>query len=219
MKSYRLLALTGGILGVLCYLAFAILAWSRYPQAFSPANNWLSDLGNPTLNPHGAFFYNSGVVVTGLLLLAFFVGLWAWRIESNGRQRFLLRLTQALGALGALAMLLSGVYPETFPELHGFLSGALYILIGTAFVFSVFALRYVPACPRWLLFFGVLTGAVDILYGALHNVRPLEWATVALFLCYVCVLAIQTARLESAPSTAETTPSTAHDDRVPVVER
>lgn len=219
MKSYRLIALTGGILGVLCYLAFAILAWSRYPQAFSPANNWLSDLGNPTLNPRGAFFYDSGVVVTGLLLLAFFAGLWAWRIDSNGRQRFLLRLTQALGALGALAMMLSGVFPETFPEVHGSLSEALYILIGTAFVFSVFALRYAQACPRWLLALGVLTGAVDITYGVLHNVRPLEWATVALFLCYVCVVAIQTARLESAPPIAETPPSNAPERRIPVAER
>jgi hypothetical protein len=77
-------------------------------------------------------------------------------------------------------------------------SGCLYILLGTAFAFSVAALRYHPACPRWLLIVGASTAVVDILSGILHTVTVLEWVTVALLLCYLGLLGAVTNRLSSA---------------------
>jgi hypothetical membrane protein len=196
MRSPRGISLTTGILAALCYLTCAVLAFVRYPHAYSPAANWLSDLGNPSLNPAGALFYDLGVIATGVLLVPFFLGLSAWTLASGRLQRRLLLLTQGLGVLGALALVLSGLFSEAVPAVHGMLSAALYILLGTAFAFSVTALRYIPACPRWLLALGGVTAVADISYGTFNSVRSLEWVTVALFLCYVCALGIETGRLE-----------------------
>jgi D-arabinose 1-dehydrogenase-like Zn-dependent alcohol dehydrogenase len=60
--------------------------------------------------------------------------------------------------------------------------------LGTAFAFSVAALRYHPACPRWLLLVGASTALAALLYGIFHTVTALEWVTTALFLCYVGLL-------------------------------
>lgn len=197
MKRHHYISFVASMLAVLCYLAFALLAFARYPLPYSPASNWLSDLGNVDLNPQGAFFYNIGIVTTAVLLLPCFFGLSRWKTGNNPRQNLMLLITQLFGILGALALGLSGLYPMHFFTLHSFFSASLYILLGTAFAFSVAALRYHPTCPRWLLILGAFTALVDIMYGVFHTVYLLEWFTTALFLCYVGLLGAETGRLSS----------------------
>ena len=204
-KRHRYISFVASILVVLCYLAFALLAFARYPLPYSPTGNWLSDLGNVDLNPQGALFYNIGIVATGVLLMAFFLGLSRWKTGNNPRQNFMLLTTQIFGILGALALGMSGLYPMHFLALHSFFSTSLYILLGTAFAFSVAALRYHPTCPRWLLILGALTALVDIIYGVFHTVYMLEWITTALILYYVGLIGAETNRLSSETMDRSTT--------------
>lgn len=197
MKKHLSPSFASSMFAVVCYLGCALLAYARYPLPFSPLENWLSDLGNPDRNPAGALFYNSGIVATAAVLPLFFLGLARWKIATNRAQHLMLFLTQGFGMLGSLAMLLSGLYPINLLALHGFFSMCLFILLGTAFAFSVAALRYHASCPRWLLLMGAITALVDMLYGVLHTVHVLEWVTVALLLCYLVLLGVQTNRLFS----------------------
>ncbi len=181
-----------GILATVCYVSLALLAFSRYPGAYSPLSNWLSDLGSSQLNPQGSVFYNTGVVAAGALLAVFFLGLSIWRMQELGVQRAMLLAAQLSGFLGSLAMIMSALYPIDRMPQHRIWSLSLYTLLGTAFVFSVFALRYHPECPRWVLALGAITGLVDIVSGFLGTVQVLEWITVALFLAYVVVVGVRT---------------------------
>ena len=205
MKRHYALSFVTGMFGIVCYLAFALLAFSRYPLPYSPMSNWLSDLGNANVNPSGALFYNIGIVATGVALLLFFLGLSQWKMGENLIQNFMLFLTQGCGILGALALIMSGLYPINFFALHSFFSTCLDILLGTAFAFSVAALRYHPTCPRWLLIVGASTALVTLLYGVFHAVFVLEWVTIALFLCYVGLLGVETNRLSSETMDRSTT--------------
>jgi hypothetical membrane protein len=198
MKKHLTLSFVSGLFAIVCYLACALLAYAHYPLPYSPLKNWLSDLGNPDLNPSGALFYNIGIIATAVVLPPFFLGLSRWKMEHNRAQRIMLFLTQGFGILGALAMLMSGLYPINSPALHGFFSICLYILLGTAFAFSVAALRYHPACPRWLLIVCAFTALVDMLSGVFHTVTVLEWVTVALLLCSLGFLSTETNQRSSA---------------------
>lgn len=205
MKRQLSLSFVTSLTAILCYLAFALLAFSRYPLPYSPMRNWLSDLGNADLNPGGALFYNIGIVATRVVALLFFLGLSRWKMGNNRRQNLMLFVTQEFGILGALAMAMSGLYPMNFLALHSIFSTFLYILLGTAFAFSVAALRYHPTCPRWLLIVGASTALVAMLYGAFHMVYVLEWVTTALFLCYLGLLGAETNRLSSETMDRPTT--------------
>jgi len=205
MKRHYSLSFVTGMFAIVCYLTFALLAFSRYPLPYSPMSNWLSDLGNVGLNPGGALFYNIGIVATGVVLLPFFLGLSQWKTGSNRGQNLMLFITQGLGILGSLAMVMSGLYPINLFALHSFFSTCLYILLGTGFAFSVAALRYHPACPRWLLILGILTALVAMLYGIFHTAFVLEWITIFLFLCYVGILGAETNRLSSETMDRSTT--------------
>jgi hypothetical membrane protein len=212
MKRHLSLSFVTSLVAVLCYLTFALLAFAQYPLPYSPMRNWLSDLGNADLNPHGALLYNIGIVATGVMLLLFFLGLAQWKMGNNRIQNLMLRLTQGFGILGTLALVMSGFYPINFSALHSFFSICSYILLGTAFGFSVAAIRYYPTCPRWLLILGALTALADILSGVFHTVYVLEWVTVSLFLCYPLLLGAETNRLFSGtmdrhPTTQGSTPT------------
>jgi hypothetical protein len=193
-KRYPLISFYVGILTVICYLLFTLLAFRRYPLPYAPTSNWLSDLGNPVLNPQGAGFYNLGIISTALLLSLYFVGLAVWKIENKSIQISMLYLSQACGILGALCMIMSAIYPISMLATHSFWSTALYILLSTGFVFLAAALRYHSAVPRGLLFLGISTAPSTILMSIFTSVVFLEWVTLVLFLSFVGLVGIETRR-------------------------
>ena len=195
MKKNQNISFITGILVVLFYSAFTLLAVSRYPLLYSPTSNWLSDLGNPQNNPQGAIFYNIGIISTALLLMLFFLGLSVWKIEDRRVQIIMLRLTQAFGILGVICMMMSAIFPINLFNIHSFWSSALYIMLSTVFIFSVAMLRYHQWVTRWLLLLGVLTAVLVIFMSFLQTVYVLEWITVFLFLSYVALLGIETKRV------------------------
>ena len=200
MKRHYSLSFVTSLVAIVCYLTCALLAFSRYPLPYSPVSNWLSDLGNVDVNPGGAPFYNVGIVATGVLLVLFFLGLSQWKMQTNRIQILMLFLTQGFGVLGALAMVMSGVFPINHFALHSFFSTCSNILLGTAFAFSLAALRYHASCPRWLLMLGAITTLVDLVFGLskiLHPFYVFEWVTIALFIGYIALLGAQTQRLTS----------------------
>jgi hypothetical membrane protein len=197
MKRYQYISFIAGILAVLCYIAFALLAYSRYPMPYSPKRNWLSDLGNVNLNPHGAILYNIGIISTAFLLMVFFLGLSKWKIENKRVQIIMVFLTQAFGILGSICMMMSAIYPINLLEVHRFWSISLYFMLATAFVFSVAALRYHQRVPRWLLVLGLTTAVMVNLTNFMPTAYVLEWITVLLFLSYVSLVGVETKRQES----------------------
>lgn len=176
------------------YLSLSYIAFAFYPGEYSPLHNWLSDLGSQELNPKGAIFYNLGIVLTGLTTLMFFIGLSEWKIAGHKAQNIMLLLTQSFGCLGALAMIMSAIFPININSAHSFWSSWLYILLGTAFGFTAAALRYHLHFPKSLIFLGILVAVVDMIWSLLLNIYIMEWVTIALFLCFILLIGIETKR-------------------------
>jgi hypothetical membrane protein len=192
MKTSQPVSFLASLMTCLVYVLFTFIAFSQFPGAYSPSNNWLSDLGSIDLNPKGAVFYNTGIILTGILLGLFFLGLSKWKIPASRVQNVMVEVTRWFGLLGCFAMVMSAIYPINHVAEHHVLSISLYILLGTAFMFSVFAFRYHPTLPRWILVFGVVTAMVDIASGIFQSFYWLEWVTVAFFLGYAITIGIQT---------------------------
>ena len=201
MKKCKYISFISGILAVMCYLVFSLLAFSRYPLPYSPMKNWLSDLGSVELNPDGAIIYNIGIISTASFLIVFFLGLSVWKIEDNKAQVIMLRLTQAFGILGSFCMMMSAFFPINLYGIHSFWSTSLYVLLSTAFIFSAAALRYHQRVPRWLLILGVSNALMVILTSIFPITYVLEWITVLLFLSYVSLVGGDTKRQESGRNT------------------
>jgi hypothetical membrane protein len=187
----RIFSFIMAILIIVDYLIFTLISYMNFPTAFSPLTNWLSDLGSSVQNPHGANFYNIGIIFTGIILIFFFIGLSAWRHE-NKIQNIMLALTQISGILGGIAMIMSAIFPIITGDIHSFWSASIYIFLGTAFAFSAATLRYVSEVPRWMIILGILVALENFIWCTILNIFIMEWITVVLFLVYIFVLGYAT---------------------------
>jgi hypothetical protein len=187
-----------GIFAVSGYLLFTLLAYIRYPLDYAPLTRWLSDLGNTDLSPKGAIWYNIGIITTALWLIIFFIGLSIWKMVDHHVQIIMVYLTQAFGISGSLCMLMSGIFPINQYKIHAFWSTSLYILISTAFIFSVAMLRNYRWVPKWILILGGMNALVVIFTSIFQTAYVLEWITVLLFLSYVSLLGVLTRKRISA---------------------
>jgi hypothetical membrane protein len=130
------------------YFVFTLIAYLNYPGAYAPSANWLSDLGNPYLNPGGAIYYNLGCVITALCLMAFYVGLGRW-LNGGRRMRTLLIIAQAAGIAASVSLILAAVFPlGTHTAMHSLWSKMMSVFLGFFLTFSATALMKNPAFKK-----------------------------------------------------------------------
>jgi hypothetical membrane protein len=117
--------------------------------------NALSDLGNPANGEIAAAVFNSGLGVSGLLLLAYSVA------YLRGKAR---KTSYAL-ALTSVLLALVGVFSEAYGQLHFVVSLLMFIsLLCSSIIYfaekeSRLALLTVFGMLSWLLYIGGITGA------------------------------------------------------------
>ena len=143
-------ASSAGIAAVVVYLIFALVAFLKYPGAYGPLTNWLSDLGNPLDNPSGAIFYRLGCVLSGAALILFYLRLGIWNPGSK-KTRVILNVAQCMGVFSAVCLIITGILPlGTSTEIHSLRSMMLYISLGFFLTFSATALMKNPAFKKRL---------------------------------------------------------------------
>jgi hypothetical protein len=190
MKNSRQVWVTG-FLASLAYLICAMVAFFNYPLTYSPLANWLSDLGNPIINPIGAFSYNLGCVLAGLCLIFFTLGLEIWD-DGDKKRRILLTITQVTGIISSLSLIVSAFFPLGAQTLIHSISGKAHIFFAGFFLtFSATIILTRPNMPKWLAYFGFFVALINFIYGAfLHSVFIAEWAAIGLFIIYILMVAI-----------------------------
>ena len=191
MKFRVPICFTSAALCAVTYGTSSIVAYTKYPQPLSPLHNWLSDLGNQTINPQGAIFYKIGVISCALFLAIWFIsGLSQWRLKHQTIQQRLLLISQVGGVLTAFALMMSALYPINHLKEHAFWSDINFILFGITFAFSVAALRYHPHIPKVLLYLGVLASSLPTVVLFINNAYWLEWVAVGIFIIYILAIGI-----------------------------
>lgn len=191
MKT-KILSLTS-IVAACIYLTFTLAAILSYPQPYSPLTNWLSDFGNPTLNPSGAIYYNAGGILASVLLVLFFAGMYTWNLGDKKAKVFL-TLSQVTGIVFALSFMMSALFPLGVNDaVHSFFSIMLFIFIGFFELFSASAIRRDTSSPKWIVYFGFAAAMINFAFGISFNFMNLfigEWIIIAVFIAYVITLAL-----------------------------
>lgn len=190
------LSCKAGILVVFTYTISITFSWMFFPRPFSPLNNYLSDLGNYGWNPIGAFFYNSGCIITGIFLIPFFLGFRDWYPEEEASKRLLIK-TRIIGILSAVSLVMIGVFSEDFGFSHIFWSGIYFILnLTLLFLGSIILYKYEDAKAEIpfkrggliALFITIINLSFVLYYGIFSAGPLLEWITVICSLGFVLLL-------------------------------
>jgi hypothetical membrane protein len=114
-----------GVAGPLVALSFVALAISRSPW-FSWTGNALSDLGVGG----SATIFNSGLIIGGLLLCAFALGL-----REVLRGRVLGHVGAVVLFFGSIALCCVGIFSESAGEIHTYVSVAFFLSVPISMFF------------------------------------------------------------------------------------
>ncbi|MFX1316893.1 MAG: DUF998 domain-containing protein [Promethearchaeota archaeon] len=165
-----------GILIIIISWVSVIISVSLAPPPFSPLNNYLSSLGNSSYNPKGAIIYNTSVIVSGILFIVFFIGLFLWHTDESLNKIILITI-QIVGCLLAIVLILTGVFSEDFKQPHVFwsiIAGILGFLVNL--FLAVFLFRQKESLKKVSYSIFILMGLYIILLFILSPQHVLtEW--------------------------------------------
>ena len=120
-----LISVIPGILVIGFFYTFTFISLAFYPSPFNPVNNWLSDLGNSSYNPNGAFLFNLGCILTGSALFLFYLNMYKFYREEIYHKIAVISI-QILGFCSAFALIMLGVYSQEFSGPHMIWAGAFF---------------------------------------------------------------------------------------------
>lgn len=182
--KWRIGSITG-LMAIIIFLLTTFTALSLFPGPYTPLNNWLSDLGNPNYNPQGAIFFNLGCIITGILIIPFFIGLSRWKFDDGSKG---LTAAQVMGVFSSLSLVMIGIFPETSKPWHWIWSALFFSCLLITMILVNTSLWNHPRFMRKVAYYGLVVVVVDIFFITIYNLqtglpRPLmEWMVVFLSL-------------------------------------
>jgi hypothetical membrane protein len=184
-----------GIAVIVLYCIFTFSSWGLFPTSYSPANNWLSDLGNSTKNPHGAILYNLGCILTGIALFPFFIGIYKWYTTERWRKASLM-ITQAIGLGSAFSLIMIGVFSEDSGNLHVLWSN-IYFALNLIVLILVGAVLFThPRVIKAICGYAFIVAIINLGFVLFSSTPILEWFTVFTALGYAGLLSYNTAKIQ-----------------------
>ncbi|MFW9903810.1 MAG: DUF998 domain-containing protein [Candidatus Thorarchaeota archaeon] len=186
-----------GLAGIITYCIFTLLSFFLFPGNFNPIYNNISELGDFYDNPNGAIFYNVGMVLTGLISILFYIGLYKWfmiRKKSN------LNVTALVaGILNALAIIMSGIFSETKETYsqHVFWSILIFVSFFSVLILVNASVLTRPDFTNLVAYYGFGVSLIDLFFlvfliitGVNANYSLMEWLAVFSYISWICILAI-----------------------------
>lgn len=171
-------------------MAFAVVSFARYPSAYGPFTNWLSDLGNPLVSPSGAAFYNLGCIIAGAFQFPFYIGLRKWDTGER-KTRVFLTVARVAGGFSAFALIMTAVFPlGSHTSTHSLWSMMVFVGIGLFEIFSATSLRRHSAFPKWMASYGLSAAVVNFIAVAVFETFLGEWIAIGVFISYVLMLCV-----------------------------
>ncbi|RIE05692.1 hypothetical protein SMC7_05940 [Candidatus Cryosericum terrychapinii] len=192
LKGLPLSSWSGALVLVL-YLGLVMVSYSAYPSSFGPGN-WLSDLGDKSLNPDGAVYYRLAPILAGLALMLFFVGLKDWHGGKRSKPRILMSIAQSFGVLGSFALIMTGWFSKDnpVPHLRWSIAGS-YMCFGAVVLVGIALLCY-TSVPKLFSIFCFLSAAVAITSATYRKAPWLEWLAVFMLMIFVASVSYLTHR-------------------------
>ena len=194
------LSCISGILVIVIFFIFiptSVVLFSGRDYLGEPYNiiiHYLSDLGNVNYNPNGAIFFNFGLILIGIMLIPFFMGLSNFQEEISKKN--LLKVIQILGILTAFSLMMVGVFSENAPDpLHGLWSTIFFGFIFTDIILASIMIRNEPNFIQAISYYGFIICGIDLLFGITGS-PFVEWMTVLVALSFVGLIVYNGFKIE-----------------------
>ncbi len=191
MNRIQSLLVISGIFVIITYCSFTLLSWIFYPDLYGPLTHYLSRLGNVNHNPSGAIFYNAGCIVTGILLVPFFIGFLGWHSKWKF-QKLLMFVGQLFGIASGFALVMIGIFSEDQGQPHMDASSLFFLLNFVVLILLGIGLLLHSGFPRIVALYGLGLDFVTLLFELTVGGPITEWITVFGSLLFVAMVVTPT---------------------------
>jgi hypothetical membrane protein len=205
IRNYSVSSITG-LIAVIVFTGFTFTSLALYPTSYNPLYAWLSNLGNVNLNPLGAIFFNWGCILSGIIMIPFFAGLYNWK-PIKKLSKILLIFGMILGIYASVSLVMVGVFPETHLQQHLIAAAGVFSSLFIIIIFLSVALFNNPKFTRLIAYYGIIPVVIDLTFlfllkgntslASFNQTIPvpgLEWACVFASNVWVGFLAINMLR-------------------------
>ncbi|GEM_PF-4338587 len=167
-----------GLWGIVVFVVFTAMAIIAYP-GYSFAGQYLSELGTVE---NSAFWFNAGLILSGILLAAFFASL---RHFLNTK---LSKAAIVMGVLASASMAGVGLFSLRDPVLHDLFAKAFFFWGTGVMVLMSCALAQNPKFPRRLVHIGFALSVVKLATLLLGYAPILQKLDIAVYGIWILLL-------------------------------
>jgi len=180
-----------GVIIITVFITFTTISVILYPLPWSPKTTFLSDFGNMKTNVYGSKYFNIGLIIAGITIIPFYIGLNDWYPED--KLKYLIVIGQLLGIGSGIALALIGIYPEDFPKDHRFWSYTFFQINFFAMFFINTALLTNKNYSRRVAIIAYAFLVVTLGLYLINGGAPIvEWLTVSESLIFAGLLSLET---------------------------
>ena len=186
-----------GIFIIIIYITFTIISALLYNKNWSPFNTRLSDFGSTSTGncPEGALLFNIGAIITGILIFPFHIGLYKWFDGlKEKREKKLLIITQFIGCLSGVTLIMLGIFPTETDEIHEFWAGGFFLFNQIISILIGVSLLNHEKFIKTISIYGWIVAAINLFF-IVSQESILEWFTIFTALGLAGFLALNTYKI------------------------
>ena len=193
MKSVNVIFKYAGVICIPIYIIFTYIS-NLFSTNITPLTNWLSDFGNPQINPLGAIFYNIGCIIVAALLIIFYIGLFQWYKNEKIRKKYIISYVgaQISGIISSIFLVLASIFPlGTYTPLHSRFGMLHMIGLDSFIIFIAIAFMINPDLKKSIGIFGFFLAIFNIITtNAFSSLYIAEWVYFLLFMVYIVTITL-----------------------------
>lgn len=203
----------GGMFTIIVAIVFTAASVFLYSGPFIMNEHVMGDLGNPELNPVGYILYNFGLILSGLSLIVFMLGMNKWRMPMLNERWF--DYAQVSGIVSGIGLVINGNIQESATLLSVFWYSVFFVLVFVSILIFNMQLQKHPKFINGIAYFGYIVNfVISILFlltlsniftdATLALTRLFMWLSCGLVLVWIALIVINTIYLHrSAEPKAE----------------
>ena len=190
IRDLPITSIIGAII-ITVFITFTAISIMLYPLPWSPTTTFLSDFGNMKTNVYGSKYFNVGLIIAGIAIIPFYIGLNDWYPED--KLKYFIVIGQLLGIFSGIALILIGIYPEDFSKDHRFWSYTFFEINFLSMLFINTTLLANKNYSRRVAIIAYAFLAVTLVSYLIYGGAPIiEWLTVSESLIFSGLLSLET---------------------------
>ena len=179
LKTFRAWPLSAQVITIIIpvFIILVVTSILLFGPDFSFISDHMSTLGAQGANPQGFVYFDVACIITGILLVPFFLGLRRWRTEDR-ILNFSIYIIMGIGFIACFGIVMQAIYRADFWPAHFYYSAIHWVADVFLLLIAPIALLRAKKFYRPIIVVGLIATVFNVYYIATWGKDAwIEWIT------------------------------------------